>query len=117
MADNKFNPAKFAGGFAIWRGKVFGKMLFLVIVISVALGIYHQLTKATFETNNKTVMQSPEEVYVDNRTMIEQNEKEMGFIGVKLWKLKLGLSYSAQSSAASSTGSVGQVESGGKEQK
>jgi len=42
-----FDIGKFIGGFALWKGEQFGKILFTVILVSIGLAVYHQITRDT----------------------------------------------------------------------
>lgn len=102
-----FSIAKFFGGFAFWKGEKLGKLLFYGIiaafVASLALGIYHKIVAPTYLTENRNIITRPSAVNIDQRQIVQTEEK---FIGVKVWFLKLGLSWDAAPSLQSSTGSV-----------
>jgi hypothetical protein len=57
-----FSITKFLGGFAIWQGEKFGKILFIIIisglVVIMGIGFYHKLTCAT-TTNKAEKIENP----------------------------------------------------------
>ena len=75
-----FSVVKFLGGFNIFSGARLGKLLFYFILIAVALGIYHK----TFLS--RTIQQDIKA----NTVVIQAQDKNAFFFGVKLWKLKIG---------------------------
>ena len=75
---------KFFSGFAIWKGEVIGKLLYYTIIVSICLGVFWAIfLKPQFKTiqNAQTIQ---------NITTPEQ--KDFMFLGIKFWKLKLGVS-------------------------
>lgn len=76
-----FSITKFLGGFALWKGEAFGKILFYAIIILVAITIYHKAFKAT------TTIVKPGQVIIQ-----QQNCKDKVFLGVQLWSVKIGAS-------------------------
>jgi len=87
---------KFFNGFNIFNPEKLCKIFYVMLIASLCLGIYHFITRATYETTNKTTITKPQEVYVDNRSIIEQKDKEKAFLGLRIFGLKLGLSYSSK---------------------
>jgi len=54
MANEKFDVGKLARGFAFWKGEVLGKIIFVVIIVFVALGIFYvQFVRPTHRTTQK----------------------------------------------------------------
>ena len=42
MAE-KFSIAKFFSGFAFWKGEMLGKIIYYLVIVSVALGVFYVL--------------------------------------------------------------------------
>ena len=42
-----FDIKKFLNGFAFWKGEQLGKIIFIAILITVGLAVYHQITRPT----------------------------------------------------------------------
>jgi hypothetical protein len=54
MADERFDIGKLIRGFAIWKGEVLGKVIFVVIIVIVALGVFYVLfIRPTHRTTQK----------------------------------------------------------------
>jgi len=89
-----FDIKKFFSGFAFWKGDKLGKLLFYgviaVFVATIALGLYHKIVGPTYSTDNKNTIDHPGNVTIDQRVITRTSEQ---FIGVKLWFLKLGVSW------------------------
>ena len=79
-----FSIVKFFSGFNIFSGVKLGKLIFYGILIAVGLTIYHK----AFEPKTVTRI----ETQVIERQIIYPESKEAGFAGIKLWKLRFGLS-------------------------
>jgi len=77
-----FSLVKLLSGFALWKGSVLGKLIFYAIIIAIGIGIYHKTFIAPTHT---TIITKPEKVIVDGKC-----DKDFAFVGIKLWKIKLG---------------------------
>lgn len=69
IVSGSFSIAKFAGGFNIFAGGVQGKLIYYGVLIILAIGLYHQLTRATwnYNTDYKNNVTSNRDVYLDQR--------------------------------------------------
>jgi hypothetical protein len=85
-----FLPLKFLAGFNIFDGEKLGKLVFYAILICVAIGIYHKtFVMPTYKTVQQTHITQPGTV-----TIYQDGKKpDDHFIGAKVWKLKLGVSW------------------------
>lgn len=94
IVKGSFDVAKFAGGFNVFSGQVQGKLIYYFIIFSivaaVALGIYAKFTDDTYSNTYKNNISNNNEVYVDQRQIIESQEDTL-MIGIKLFGLKIGL--------------------------
>jgi len=87
-----FSVAKFAGGFNIFAGGVQGKLIYYGLMIVLALGLYHQITRATYDydTDYKNNIRNNRDVYLDQRVGETCTEKcalaiqPMGFTILKV---------------------------------
>jgi hypothetical protein len=85
-----FSPLLFLGGFNIFNGEKLAKLIFYAVLIAIGIGIYHKTFIApTFKTIQTTRIQQARDVTVYNDGA-QAREK---FFGVKLWKLKAGLTW------------------------
>jgi len=64
-----FNVSKFAGGFNIFSGSIQGKLIYWGILAILAFGLYHQLTRSTFnyDTDYRNNIRNNRDVYLDQR--------------------------------------------------
>ncbi len=85
-----FSIIKFFTGFNIFDGVKLAKLIFIGILIAVGIGIYHKTFVApTFKTVQKVIIQDHGTFYLGP----DQNPKKDNFIGVHIWKVKLGASW------------------------
>jgi len=93
--SGSFNVAKFAGGFNIFTGSVQGKLIYYGFLAILAFGLYHQLTRATFDTDYtntyKNNIHNNENVTVDQSQTIQTPEDTL-LIGIKIFGLRIGIS-------------------------
>ena len=103
IMSGSFNVAKFAGGFNPFVGSVQGKLIYYGLMIILALGLYHQLTRATFDTDYtntyKNNVHHNEEVTIDQSQHIDTPEDAL-LIGIKIFGFKIGISAQATSKPA-----------------
>lgn len=105
LKTGAFSPLKFISGFNLFLPGVQGKLIYIGVILIVAaillFGLYHQLTRATYDTNYKNNYKNNihgnNAVTVDQRQIISQPEDTL-MIGVKVLGLKVGIS--AQSKPA-----------------
>jgi hypothetical protein len=80
--SGSFNIAKFAGGFNIFTGSVQGKLIYYGLLAILAFGLYHQLTRATYDTdytsNYKNNIVWNRDVAIDQRQIIPPTPKCYG---------------------------------------
>jgi hypothetical protein len=69
ILTGSFNAMKFIGGFNIFAGGVQGKLIYYGLLAILAFGLYHQLTRATFnyDTDYKNNIRGNQDVYLDQR--------------------------------------------------
>lgn len=77
-----FNLIRFFAGFNIFNGEKLGKLIFYAILIAIGLGIYH---KTFIAPTQKTNIIRPQNV------IIQQYKNKDLFLGIKIWKIKLGV--------------------------
>jgi hypothetical protein len=85
-----FSILTFLGGFNIFNGAKLAKLLFYGILIAVGIGIYHKTFVApTYKTVQSIQIKDhqPVTIYQD------QKPKKDNFIGVQVWKIKLGVGW------------------------
>lgn len=75
---------KFLSGFAFWKAEQFGKLLYYVIIVSACIGVYWAIFLKPSTTTHQTAQT------IQNITTPEH--KDFMFLGIKLWKIKLGAS-------------------------
>lgn len=91
MIVETFSLTKLLGGFAFWQGPKIGKIIFYAVICIIALGVYHKIFFArSVVTNQKTIIQRADNVSVKTGSQDSGKEDNI-FLGVKLWRLKLGL--------------------------
>jgi len=73
---------KFFSGFSFWTGQFWGKMIYFAIIFLVFMTVYTKLTAAT------TV-----QTITSENVTIEAESKRVFFLGVKLWRVRLGIAY------------------------
>lgn len=92
--SGSFNVAKFVGGFNIFSGSIQGKLIYYGFLAILAFGLYHQLTRATFDTDYtntyKNNIHNNENVTVDQSQTIQTPEDTL-LIGIKIFGLKIGV--------------------------
>ncbi len=85
-----FSILTFLGGFNIFNGAKLGKLFFYAIIIAVCIGIYHKTFVApTFKTTQNIQIRDHQPVTIYSGLAPEKNS----FIGVHIWKVKLGASW------------------------
>ena len=77
-----FNILKLFAGFNIFNGEKLGKLIFYAILIAIGIGVYH---KTFIAPTQKTVISKPQTV------IMNKCEKDFAFVGVQLWRIKLGM--------------------------
>lgn len=85
-----FSILTFLSGFNIFNGVKLAKLLFYAILIAVGIGIYHKTFVApTYKTVQSIQIRDhqPVTIYQDSK------QKKDNFVGVQLWKLKLGVNW------------------------
>ncbi len=90
MANEKFDIGKLIRGFSFWKGEVLGKIIFVVIIVSVALGVFyvlfirptHRETQKAETITNTTINQVEDAV---DLTLFPPKIK-IGGVKVKLFK-------------------------------
>ena len=62
-----FSVGKFLGGFNIFTGSVQGKLIYYGLLAILAFGLYHQLTRATwnYDTDYKNHIHNNQDVFID----------------------------------------------------
>jgi len=85
-----FSITKLLSGFAFWKGEVVGKIIYIAIIVTICLGVYHKITQTTISTENKNILTKPETVNIDQRQTFPEKEDSF-FLGVKLFGLKIGV--------------------------
>jgi hypothetical protein len=99
ILSGSFNVAKFAGGFNLFTGSIQGKLMYYAVFAILAFGLYHQLTRATFDTDYtntyKNNIHGNENVTVDQSQHIQTPEDAL-LIGIKIFGFKLGVSVQSQ---------------------
>jgi len=73
-----FSIVKFLSGFNLFNGEKLAKLVFYFILIAVGLGIYH-----------KAFIMPTQKNYIEKQIIV-QKDKDFVFLGVKVWKIKLG---------------------------
>lgn len=90
-----FNVMKFASGFNIFAGGVQGKLIYYGLLAILAFGLYHQLTRATYDTdytsNYKNNIVWNRDVNIDQKQIINNPEDNL-MIGIKIFGFKIGIS-------------------------
>jgi len=87
IGSGAFSLAKFFGGFNLFAGGVQGKLMYYGIIALVAgilaYGLYHQLTRATYDTDYKNTYKNTitgnENVTVDQKQVINSDISCFGF--------------------------------------
>jgi hypothetical protein len=87
-----FSLIKWVAGFAFWRGEKLGKLLFYAVLAVVAFGIYHKIFfQPRTYTNIKFVKPATVNYSTPAVCTPAEKEQEALFLGIKLWRLKLGV--------------------------
>jgi hypothetical protein len=69
IISGSFSPTKFLGGFNIFTGSIQGKLIYWGVLAILAFGLYHQLTRPTwnYDTDYKNNIKQNRDVYLDQR--------------------------------------------------
>lgn len=78
-----FSILKFFQGFNIFNGEKLGKLVFYAALIVIGIGIYHKVFVAK---TNITKIET-----VEKQIIMQDCPDKDKFIGMQIWKLKLGL--------------------------
>lgn len=79
-----FSIAKLLGGLAFWQGEKLGKLIYMLVIIVACLGIFWKI----FIAPTNTTTQHAQTI----QNITSQQEKDLAFLGIKLWILKFGVS-------------------------
>ena len=78
-----FSIAKLLGGYAIWQGEKLGKLIYNLSIIAVCLGIFWAIFIKPTHSTHQTAQT------IQNITT--PSKEDFSFVGVKLWKFKIGV--------------------------
>lgn len=69
IISGSFSVGKLASGFNPFTGSVQGKLIYYGVILLLAFGLYHQLTRATtnYDTNYKNNVHHNQDVLIDQR--------------------------------------------------
>lgn len=69
-------------------------LLVLIAIGLLTFAVWKAFIKKSEPTQTqKTVIDKPQSVQIDQRQIINENDKDVFFMGVRLWRIKLGVSY------------------------
>lgn len=84
MANKKFDIGKLIRGFSFWKGEVLGKIIFVVIIVSVALGIFYVLFIRPTHKTTQNAQQIITNVTDENAVELQLIPPKIKIGGVKL---------------------------------
>lgn len=98
ILTGSFSVVKLASGFNPFTGAVQGKLIYYGLILVICFGVYHQLTRATYDTDYtntyKNNVHNNENVVIDQKQIIESQE-DLILVGVKIFGLKIGITCKA----------------------